>query len=94
MRPETNFPLRQWPLSTPPLLRTWPLSRYEVVVPAMVIFTLGIAPELAHEAVLTAVIGVGGSSERSKFSEFCELPVSVSTSVPCAFTVWLDPHRP
>ena len=28
----------------------WPLSRYVVVVPAMVTFTAGIAPELAHEA--------------------------------------------
>jgi hypothetical protein len=51
IRPETNFPFRQWPPSTPPVLRTWPVSRYEVVVPPMVILTLGIAPELAHEAV-------------------------------------------
>src|SRR6266702_3659065 len=52
MRPETNFPLRQWPLSTPPPLRTWPLSRYVVVTPATVTFTAGIAPESTHEAVL------------------------------------------
>src|SRR5712671_4340670 len=51
MRPETNFPLRQWPLSTPAPLRTWPLSRYVVVIPAMVILTVGMAPELTHDAV-------------------------------------------
>src|SRR6185437_3341741 len=51
MRPETNFPLRQCPLSTPCPLSTWPLSRYVVVVPATVILTIGIAPELTHDAV-------------------------------------------
>ncbi len=51
-RPDTNCPLRQCPPSTPPVLRTWPLSRYVVVVPAMVTFTAGIAPESTHEARL------------------------------------------
>src|SRR5579864_9450924 len=93
IRPETNVPLRQWPPSTPLVLSTCPESRYVVVTPAMVIFTAGIAPELAQDAVFPPLYAFGGKSEPSKLAEFgCE-PVSVSTSIPFALTVKLEPHR-
>src|SRR5215472_6742116 len=93
MRPDTNFPLRQWPLSTPPPLSTCPESRYVVVAPEMVILTAGIAPELTHDAVFPPLYAFGGKSEPSKLAEFFWLPVSVSTSMPCALTVRLEGQR-
>ena len=42
---------------------------------------------------IAAVIGVGREVRPSKFSEFFEPPVSVSTSIPPALTVRLEPHR-
>ena len=60
IRPETKAPLRQCPLSTPPPLRTWPVSMYVVVAPPMVRLTAGIAPELAQDAVLPPLYAFGG----------------------------------